>query len=87
MEKLPCKIQLMDPYFKNVTMIRLEIVVPYIGLSQNWSSAKVEMTCDQIVFDIKLFICFGGNFPSNSSDIRFINPDIQGWFEHTMIIF
>ena len=32
-------------------MIRLEVVVSYIGLSQKLSAAKIEATSDQIFFE------------------------------------
>ena len=50
-------------------MIKLEVVVPCIGLSKKWSAAKGEATGDHIVLNRKLFTSFGGNFYCYSSDI------------------
>ena len=68
-------------------MIRLEVVFPYIILSQNWSAAKVEATGDQIVLNRKLFTSFGGNFYCNSSDILFSDPDMHRRIEYPMTTF
>ena len=58
-------------------MIRLEVVISYIGLNQKWSAAKVEVTGDHIVLNRKPFTSFGGNFYCNSFDILFPDTDIH----------
>ena len=68
-------------------MIRLGVVVPYIGLSHKWSAAKVKATGDHIVLNKKLFTSFGGNFYCNSSDIIFHDPDIHWGIENPMTTF
>ena len=68
-------------------MLRLGVVVPFIGLSQKWSAAKVEATSDHIVLNRKLFTCFGGDFHRDSSDILFPDSYIQGWVEYPMTHF
>ena len=67
-------------------MIRLEVLVPYIGLNQKWSAAKVETTGDHIVLQ-KLFTSFGGNCYCNSSDILFLDTDIHRGIEYPMTTF
>ena len=68
-------------------MIKVKVLVPYIGLNQKWSATKVEATSDHIVLDRKLFTSFGENFHCDSSDILFPDPDIHGWVENLMTNF
>ena len=66
---MPCKIQFVNLYLLNVKMIRLKVDVPYTGLNQKWSAAKVEATGNHIVLNRKLFTSFGRKFYCNSSSI------------------
>ena len=68
-------------------MIRLEVVVFYIGLNQNWSAEKVEATGDHIVLNRKLFTSFGENFYCNCSDVCFLYPYIHRGIEYPMTTF
>ena len=68
-------------------MIRLKVVVPYIGLRQKLSAAKVEATGYYIVLYKNLFTSFGGNIYCNSIDIFFTDTDIHGGIEHEMTVF
>ena len=68
-------------------MIKVENVVPYIGLNQKWSAAKFEATNDYIVLNRKLFTRFGENFYCNSSDILFPDLDIHRGIEYPMTTF
>ena len=68
-------------------MIRLEVVVPFIGLNHKWSAAKVEGRGDHIVEDRKFFTSFGGNFYCNSYNIIYSDSDIHGWVKYLMTIF
>ena len=52
------KIQFVDLYFQNVKIIRLGVVVSYIGLNQKWSVDRVEATSDHIIVDRKFFTSF-----------------------------
>ena len=61
-------------------MISIEVVVPYLGLCQKWSAAKVELTGDPIVLNRNLFISFSGNFNLNNSDIFFLTLTYIGGF-------
>ena len=49
-------------------MITLGVVVPYIGLTQKWSAAKVEATGDHIVVNRKFITSFGANLHCDSSE-------------------
>ena len=62
-------------------------MLPYIGLSQKWSAAKVEARGDHIALNRKLFTSFGENFYCNSSDIVFPEPDIYRGIEYPMTTF
>ena len=62
-------------------------MVPYIGLSQKWSAAKVKATYHHIVLDWKLFTSLGGNVHCDSSDIYFFDPDIQRRVKYPMTHF
>ena len=68
-------------------MIKVVVVVSYIGLNQKWSAAKVEATGDHIVMDRKLFTSFSRNFHCDYSDICFPDPDIHRWVENPMTYF
>ena len=68
-------------------MIRLGVVVLYIGLNQKWSATKVEATGDHIVVNRKFFTNFGANFHYDKSDILLPDPDIQGWVKYPMTLF
>ena len=61
--------------------------VPYIGLNQKWSAAKVEATGDNIVLNRKLFTSFGGSFYCNNSDIVCPDPDIHRGIKYPMTTF
>ena len=68
-------------------MIRLDLVVAYIGLSQKCSAAKVEATSDHIVLNRKLFTSFYENFYSNTFDIFFTYVGIHRGIENPMTAF
>lgn len=65
-------------------MIKVRVVVYYIGLNQKWSAAKLEMTNDHIVLIRKLFINFCKNLYCDSFDILFPYPEIQMWVEYLL---
>ena len=68
-------------------IIRLNIVIPNIGLSLKWSAAKVYATGYNIVINRKLFTIVGLNFNCNSFNRFVSDPDIQELIEHPMIDF
>ena len=59
-------------------MIKVWVFVPYKGLTQKWSAAKINATGYHIVLDRKLFTSFGWNFNSDSSDIFFLTLTYNG---------
>ena len=68
-------------------MIKVGNVVPFIGLNQKWSTAKVETTNNQTIMDRKLITSLGCNFHCNSIDILFSDSDIQEWVKYPMTVF
>ena len=68
-------------------MINVKDVIPYIGLNQKWSAAKVEATGYHIVWNRKLFTSFGENLYCNSSDILFPDLDIYRGINYSMTTF
>ena len=68
-------------------MIKVGDLVPFIGLNQKWSAAKVEATGNHIVLNKKLFTSLDGNFYCNSSDILFPDPDIHRGIDYPITTF
>lgn len=68
-------------------MIGLEVVDFHIGLSQEWSAAKIDATGYHIVLDKRFFTRFGEKFYCNSSNILFHHPGIRGFVKYPLTFF
>ena len=68
-------------------MIKVNNVVSYIVINQEWSAAKVEATANYIGLNRKLFTSLSKNCFCNSFEILFPDPDLHRGIEYQMTTF